>query len=227
MTVNEMHYMFKTDLNKLDSRNRNLHIPEIDYFLNRGYDLFVKSAFRNDGLLPTKEFELNQANIEDLKMLIVSNKELVATNKSSILPLDYMFHIESYALTNNKKCNKRLRCYQVQHDDLHRESTTSNSSFFWEECNITFEQNKVVFYETDFTVDKYLLSYIKKPKLIHNAAQYNNGTYQWFDGTILTGTSNCELTFTAHSKIVAIAVYLAASSLELPTVNQRLTETNL
>ena len=70
------------------------------------------------------------------------------------------------------------------------------------------------------------LVYIREPKLIHNAAQYNGGTYNYF-GTTLTGTANCELPMITHDDIVRIAVFLASRAIEQPTSNQKYEETKL
>ena len=44
MSVKDMHYDFKTKLNKLDSNlYRNLQIPEIDRKLNEAMFIFIKS----------------------------------------------------------------------------------------------------------------------------------------------------------------------------------------
>jgi len=226
MNIQEMHFAVKAGLNKLDSSYRNLQIPEIDWFLNQAQQVFVKACMpQSASLFLGREFELSQRTIDSISTLVTPTKIKVVDNIVP-LPKNYYFHVSSYVEASKGACSRTIRCYQVQHDDLHKESSNTASSFEWDECNISFENTGILCYVTDFTVSNMNLVYIREPKLIHNAAQYNNGTYNYF-GTTLTGTSNCELPVITHDDIVRIAVFLASRAIEQPTSNQKYEETKL
>ena len=226
MNVQEMHFAVKANLNKLDSSYRNLQIPEIDWFLNQAQMVFVKSCMpQSASLFLGREFEITQRTIDSIRTLVVPIR--ITTNSSFItIPENYLFYVSAYVDARKNTCSRTIRCYEVQHDDLHRESTNTSSSFEWEECNINFETGGIRCYTTDFTINSMDLTYIRQPKLIHNAVQYNGGTYNYF-GTVLTGTSNCELPAITHDDIVRIAVFLASRAIEQPTSNQKFEETKL
>ena len=226
MNIQEMHFAVKMGLNKRDSNYRNLQLPELDYFLNQAQQVFVKSCMpQSASLFSGREFEITQRSIDSIRVL-VTPKEITITDNVALIPNNYLYYVSSYVDAQRKACQRTIRCYEVQHDDLHKESTNTSSSFDWNECNISFEDKGIIFYTTDFTISKLKLVYIREPKLIHNAAQYTGGTYNYF-GTVLTGISNCELPVITHDDIVRIAVFLASRALEQPTSNQKYEETKL
>lgn len=226
MTIREMHYAVKSGLNKLDSNHRNLQVPEIDWFLNQAHDVFVKSCMpQNASLFIGREFETSQRTIDSISVLV---KPVVLPIVETVvsIPKDYYFYVNSYVTATKNNCTRLIRCYTVQHDDLHQESSNTVSSFEWDECNMNFEEGGIRLYPSDFKVTKFNLVYVRKPKLVYNAKDYNNGTYDYF-GTTVTGTSDSELPIVAHDDIVRIAIFLASRAIELPTSNMKYEETKL
>lgn len=226
MTIKEMHYAVKTGLNKLDSNHRNLQVPEIDWFLNQAHDVFVKSCMpQSASIFLGREFETSQRTIDSISVL-VQPVVLSIVEELVSLPKDYYFYVNGYVEAVKDNCTKLIRCYTVQHDDLHKESANTVSSFEWEECNINFEAGGIKVYPSDFKINKLNLIYIRKPKLVYNAADYNNGSYDYF-GINVSGTSDSELSVIAHDDIVRIAIFLAARATEQPTSNMKYEETKL
>jgi len=226
MNIGEMHFAVKMGLNKRDSSYRNLQLPELDWFLNQAQQVFVKACMpQSASLFLGREFEISQRSIDSIRVL-VTPIDIAINNNIALIPNNYLYYVSSYVDARREACKRTIRCYEVQHDDLHRESANTSSSFDWNECNISFEDKGIIFHTTDFTVSNLKLVYIREPKLIHNAAQYIGGTYNYF-GTALTGTSNCELPVITHDDIVRIAIFLASRALEQPASNQKYEETKL
>ena len=70
------------------------------------------------------------------------------------------------------------------------------------------------------------MSYIRKPKYIHNAQAFRNGTYQLPSGAVLTGTNDCELPEHTHREIVDIAVAMVSGELLSPDFQMKLSKLN-
>lgn len=227
MTAREMHYDFKQKLNKIDSQKyRNLLVPEIDWKLNEAQDIFVKTIAqpRNDSDIG---FETNQRTIEDIITLVVDQNEQNGTcinvttydlgKYVALLPDDYWFHIKSRAIASKGKClNVKLTCIPRQHDDLHEVSPFDKSSFEWRYVNFEFNKDGVVLFAEDFTISRYCLSYIRTPRKIWNAQDFQGGQYRALDGTLLTGSQDCELPLKTHREVVDLAVLIATGDLQIP-----------
>ena len=228
MTAREMHYDFKQKLNKIDSQKyRNLLVPEIDWKLNEAQDIFVKTIAepRTESQLG---FESNQRTIEDIITIVVDPNQteggcitptIYDTGKYlAPLPDDYWFHIKSRVIASKGAClNKQLVCFPRQHDDLHEISPFDKSSFEWRQVNFEFNKDGVVLF-TDgvFTISKYCISYIRTPRPIWNAQDYQGGQYRALTGVMLTGMQNCELPEKTHREIVDLAVLIATGDLQIP-----------
>lgn len=227
MTAREMHYDFKQKLNKIDSQKyRNLLVPEIDWKLNEAQDIFVKTIAepRNDSSIG---FESNQRTIEDIITIVVDpnqveggciNTTIYDTGKYlAIIPDDYWFHIKSRAIASKGPCqNVKLTCIPRQHDDLHEVSPFDRSSFEWRYINFEFNKDGVVLFAPDFTVSQYCMSYIRIPRPIWNAQDYQGGQYRALNGQMLTGSQDCELPVKTHREIVDLAVLIATGDLQIP-----------
>lgn len=228
MNAREMHYDFKQKLNKIDSQKyRNLYVPEIDWKLNEAQDVFVK-MIAEPRFAKQIGFESNQRTIEDIITIVVDQNEQSNTCITTTiydtgkylapLPDDYWFQIRSSAIASKGTClNVKLNAKQQQHDDLHETSPFDRSSFEWRVVN--FEYNKdgiVLFTDGTFTISKYCLSYIRNPRMIQNAQDYQGGTYTTLAGTVLTGSQSCELPRKVHSEIVDIAVLITTGDLQIP-----------
>lgn len=226
MTSREMHYDFKQKLNKIDSQKyRNLLVPEIDWKLNEAQEIFVK-AIAQPRLANQIGFEVNQRTINDIRTIVIDQKPadgIVPTvfDESSfiaILPEDYWFLAKATVLATKGTCvDVTLKTREVQHDDEHELSPFDRSSFEWRISNIRFNKDGIrIFTDSTYTINKILLEYLKEPRMIHNAADFQGGTYNTLDGTALTGTQDCELPKMVHKEIVDLAVLITAGDLSLP-----------
>lgn len=240
MTVQDMHYDFKSKLNKIDSQQyKNLKIPEIDRYLNEACGIFVKLVAQpriNNHL----GFEVNQRSIDDIRTLVVEKPitsfliqpdepGFVARTFKAALPEDYMFYVSSNAIISKEDCSDRKATIHIrQHDDKFEESPFDDSSFEWKEINGVFEGNYLRFYLNSFTLKKINLTYIKKHAYIHYAQGFQpGGTYTLPSGVVLTGTQNCELPEHTHSEIVDIAVLIATDNLKIPDYQIKQAKLNL
>lgn len=221
MTIQEMHYHVKKKLNKVDSQQfRNLLVPELDIALNEAIDIFIKIVafprFRTQ-----LGFEKSQRTIDDIRPLVESehypeNQIDVVDNQAS-LPENYMFYISSFAKAVKGSCSGNIDIKIVQHDDRPESDPYSKSSFEWREINAEFNSRGIRLYnDGSFEISKLCLSYIRKPKYIHNAESFNPEGYISPSGTPYVGRQNCELPDHTHSEIVDIAVMLLSGELKNP-----------
>ena len=225
MNVRGMHYDVKQKLNKIDSQQyRNLRVPEIDWNLNEAYEIIVKSIAQprlNDHL----GFEINQRSIDDLRTIVINDFPLIPINiddKSYYveLPEDYLFYISSSVSLTKEGCSTRKATIKVrQHDDEFDTDSFSNSSFEWKEVNITFYENKIKIHtDGTFVPTVFYLNYIRQHAYIHNAQDFlPTGSYTLPDGTVLTGSQDCELPNHIHREIVDIAVLIITNNLDSPS----------
>jgi hypothetical protein len=239
MTIKDMHYDFKRKLNKVDSQSqRNLLVPEIDWVLNEAQEVFIDliAEPRFEGFLG---FEKNQKAIDDLKSLVVNNELQLLTDNgdgtfSVPLPDDYRYYLNSHVKATKGVCEeRRLDVFIKRHDSLFEKSPFDNSSFDWEVVNCLFVGNGnntsslKIFTDNDFVVNKFFLSYLRKPLYMHNAQDFNNNQYKLPNGTLLTGTQNCELPEHTHREIVDIAVMIVTGDIQAPDLQQRILKVNL
>ena len=235
MDVKAMHYDVKVKLNKVDSqRYRNLRIPEIDWALNEGQEVFIK-RIAEPRIKNGFGFEVNQRGIDDIREIVVNSiTPLTSTpfdNTSFVvnLPDEYMFYLSAYVEMQKSECIDKGRLLIKQHDDEHEESPYDQSSFEWREVNARFfEQGLRIFTDGTFVVNNICeLNFIRKPAYIHNAEDYVGGTYNLLDGTALTGTQDCELSEHTHREIVDLAVLILTGQMQLPDYQIKRDKLNL
>lgn len=228
MNAREMHYDFKQKLNKIDSqKNRNLIVPEIDWKLNEAQEVFVK-MIAQPRLRSQVGFEVNQRAIDDIRSIVINQTLQQANcitlsqydNSSFIgtLPSDYWFFVGGKVYATKGNCtNKRLAVREVQHDDEQDLSPFDRSSFEWRISNLRFISTGIrVFTDGTYTLNQLCIDYIKKPRRIHNAQDFQGGSYTTLDGITLIGTQSCELPEMVHKEIVDLAVLITAGDLSLP-----------
>lgn len=232
MTAKEMHYDFKQKLNRIDSQQyRNLKVPEIDWKLNEAQELLVK-MIAQPRLQSRLGFETSQRVIDDISTLVVNqNYDTGQTvvpfphitgggdeTYLAALPDDYWFYIKSFAYTTKGNCSLyKLRTVITQHDDESELSPFNKSSFEWKVVNIRFIREGIRLYtDGTFIINKLCLDYLLKPRIIHNAEDWVNGSYDTLDGITLTGTQDSELPSGVHREIVDLAVLITAGDLSLP-----------
>lgn len=228
MTIQEMHYDFKMKLNKVDSQTyRNLRIPEIDWALNEGYELFVKMV-AEPRVRNMLGFEMSQRNIDDISPLVKKDTIGIINNTSS-LPADYWHFLKGYVEMEKSPCGTAsARLHIRQHDDEFEESEFDKSSYEWRIVNGVFTEDGIEFFtDGTFTANNVTLSYLRRPLYIHNADNYQGNTYNLPDGTVLAGTQDCELPFHTHREIVDVAVLIVTGQLQMPDYQLKLAKLNL
>lgn len=221
MFIEDMHYDFKKKFNKIDStQNKNLLIPEIDWTLNEAQNVFLDMV-AEPRIKNFLGFERTQKNIDDIKALVVNEKSL---NTSSLdkesfivtLPPEYRYFIRGQAMLSKGSCkDKKARIYVEQHNNEFETSPFNVSSFEWREVNALFTEKGLKLYtDSSFTIDSVILSYIRKPKYMHNAKNFREGGYKLPSGELLQGKQDCELSDQCCREIVDIAVAISAGEIQ-------------
>jgi len=223
-----MHYSLKKRLDKIDSNQyRNLKIPEIDITLNEALSLYIK-IIAEPRMRSYLGFEANQRSIDDLKNIVETGVPIPVSNNIIELPDNYLFYIKGSLSISKGSCeNKKASLKIRQHDDNFNSSPFDKSSFEWREVNGVFNNKGIELFTEDFTVNEAYISYIRKPLYIHNAEDYGSGSYRLLDGTVLTGTQDCELSDHTHSEIVDLAVLIISGELNLPNYQANLNKFKL
>lgn len=218
MTIEEMHYSFKMGLNRGNSQiNRELLIPEVDFYLNQGMNMFIKMIAQprvNNNYLG---FEKSQRNIDDIKALVLRGVPLAIVSDKIELPTNYLFFISARVLVEKKGCKDKTIVLKIQQqDDVFEYDNFYKSSFEWEEINGVFVNNSIELVYENFIAKTAYLSYIKKPVYIHYAEGYNQNGYRDINNNLLTGKVACELSSQCHQEIVDLALELCSRDLSLP-----------
>lgn len=220
MNIKEMQYDLKLKLNKIDSSQyKNLLIPEMDWKINEAIDIITKNIAQ-PRYSQTQGFELNQRNIDDIRTLVLDNvqRQVTRINEKTYfvtLPLNYMFYISSKVTIRKGSCVvTNVRCFTKQHGDLFEDSPFDNSSFEWEDVNITFYDKGIKIYtDGTFEITDFQLDYIRRPILVHNAEDHSPTGYKNLQGVQLTGHQDCDLPEHMHREIVDMAVLIITGDL--------------
>lgn len=232
MAIADLEYAFKSKINKVDSaQNKNFLIPEIDLALNEGMELFIK-MIAQPRLKKDYGFEKNQRSIDDIRTIVMDSVSCPLVQGSSdnyALPADYWFFVKGYVEMSKGACTDEIgRLYIRQHDDEFEESPFDRSSFEWREVNGVFTSNGIKLYASGFSVTDLLLTYIRRPLYMHNAAGFDAVTgYKSPSGVAYTGTQDCELPVGTHSEIVDLAVLIAIGKINSPEYQLKLNQLNL
>lgn len=235
MVIRGMHYDAKQKLNKIDSQQyRNLRVPELDWKINEAYEIFVKSIAQ-PRIKNHLGFETSQRSIDDIRTIVVDDYSITPSKLDEYtysveIPKDYMFYVSAKAVIGKEGCTDRIAtCIPRQHDDKHELSPFDNSSFEWKEVNIRFYKDGIkVFSDGTFTIKKIRLDYIRKHAYIHNAQDFlPTSSYTLPDGTVLTGTQDCELPDHTHREIIDIAVLIITGDIQSGDYQLKQAKTNL
>ena len=74
MTIRELHYQFKINLDRVDSlSNPDFNAAEVDWLLNEAQLIFVKQRMSSRSNSKQKGFEESQKRIDDLGNLVIKN----------------------------------------------------------------------------------------------------------------------------------------------------------
>lgn len=224
VVIEKLHYLFKRGVDKIDSqRNRNFYIPEIDLYFNEAYILLIKTIakprfFRGLG------FEINSRTTSDIHTMVATDFSLAVADNIVELPLDYLYDIKHQALISKGNCKevKTRKVAVYQHADDYNNNPFFRSDFDWRELAVVMNDKGIELMVDDFTVDEYLLSYIKKHSYMHYAEGYEGGSYIDLDGNTLTGKQDCLLPEPACYDLVDIAVYLALGDINSPELQTKI-----
>lgn len=219
MTVAEMHIEFKVGLDKTDSLNYpNFEPEEIDLWLNRAQDRFVKQRYSHD---PKNEtFELTQKRTDDLRRIITEVTLNPSVTQTPVKPNGILFELpdgtvggpDIYWFAVNEECEIRYQdcngswiderngVYAIQHDDYNK---LVDDPFNKPTKDVILRLMHGRFAEliTDgnFTINRYFLRYVRQPDRID-----------------LPNSVNCELADHTHAEIVAAAVTMALENIASP-----------
>lgn len=217
MTIQDMHYDFKKKLNKVTNNSfRNLTIPEIDWTLNEAVELFIKLV-ANPKVKHPLGFETTQRTISDIRNLVKEDETIPVINNIAKIPEDYFEYASAYCKISKGECKAdSTKLFIRRHNDDFENSLFDKSSFEWRTVNAVFVDKGIKIYADDFTVNELCMTYIRKPKYIHNAQGFKGSKYALPNGTVLSGTQDCELPDTTHREIVDIAVMIVSGELQMP-----------
>jgi len=226
MTIKEMHYDFKVKFNKIDSQQRrNLLVPEIDWLLNEATAVFI-------GIIafPRKKthlgFEKNSHwGFEDIYTIVEEGTWTNVTNNVIPIPAEYMHYAKGRVKMTSTKCPTPVEgnLLVFKHEDLVEDNTLYNTSYNWREAVALFNSKGIeILPEPETTVTQVKLGYIKKPRYIHNAQDFNASGYKLPSGVTLTGTVDSELPAHVHREIVDIAVMLAANNIQVSDLQAKI-----
>lgn len=178
------------------SARRSFQTQEIDWLLNEAQVQFVLLRLRSQGLPE------GQRNLDDLRPLF-KDETVIPVNNEASFPPDLFLTVKVEAKVTKEGCGtKRIRVFNMAHDDTHERDTFVQSSFEWEELNAEYRQGKLFLFPTDFVINEVYFTYIKNPPLMYYALQ----PYRLPSGDLLSGIVDCELPQHTHNTIVDMAV---------------------
>lgn len=175
-SIKEMHYQFKSKLNKIDNvSNIGYKVPEIDWRLKRAEIQLIKERISQSNHLSAGVFEFNNRAIDDLKNIVkrTTITDLLEENNDYFveLPNDYFYFIECTAECTKNNVTKNIRCFV--RNNIEEIFAFNTTSFEWEEINLIFiDKGFVLMTDGTFTISKLNFKYIKVPSLFHNAEDY-------------------------------------------------------
>jgi hypothetical protein len=221
MTLTQMHIEFKVGLDKTDSLNYpNFEPEEIDLWLNRSQDRFVKQRYTHDPKGET--FEETQKRTDDLRTIVTEitlppSAIQTPTKPNGILfdlpngivggPTIYWFAINEecdirYADCNGSWVTERTGVYALQHNDYNK---VIDDPFNKPSQGVILRLMHGTWAEllTDgsFTITSYYLRYLREPIRLD---------------IINFPAVDCELADHTHEEIIAGAVTLALENIASP-----------
>ncbi len=212
MTIGDAHQAFKLELDKIDSLNYpNLLPEEIDYFLNKAQENFVKQRYGNTNN-KRQSFEQSQKRTDDLKALV---KNAILTPASNVpdnidpnaqfveLPVDYWFTVQERCKIGHPTCHNTSIIETVEVDVIDHDNFNKIISNPFRKPNnskvlriMAYNQTELI-HAPQVTIFEYYLRYLKKPIQVS-----------------LSGNITFELSDHTHEEIVNEAVSLALESIE-------------
>ena len=227
MTVAEMHIQFKVGLDKTDSLNYpNFEPEEIDLWLNKAQEKFIKTRYSHD--IKRETFEETQKRTDDLRAVVVDATPQLAAIQQPIKPNGVLFHLPDgtfgglpiYWFAINEECDvewkncrgqivyRRKRVKPIQHDDYNKMiGDPFNKPSKNKIVRLMHGKNAELIGDGSFEIIRYHLRYIKRPEQMS-----------------LANNNDCELADHTHSEIVTTAVGMALENTANPRFQTHLAE---
>jgi hypothetical protein len=243
MTVDEMHIEFKVGLDKTDSLNYpNFEPDEIDLWLNRAQDKFVKQRYGHD--MKGENFEETQKRTDDLRE-VVTDATLPPTagdfgskpnSTTFILPDDvevlaggkYWFAINeeceiSYIDCNGSSVTERKNVKPIQHDDYNKLINDPFNKPYRSKILRLMKGHLVELIGDDtFAITRYFLRYIKEPVRINlEILGIDDDEVE----IVIEAGVDCELADHTHVEIVNLSVSMALENIGSPRYQTSMIET--
>lgn len=216
MTVQELHYAVDQGLQKVGSYAYDNFLPEeVDYWLNRAQERFVKDRAFTSADVKGLGFAGNQKRLDDLREIITNDYTDNVAGAVGVeyqeydLPLDYMFLINIRALIRFNRCEPatassptktvpvRLianhEVYYIQQDPFARSNVDSATAILSDNDIKVFQNSE------NFILEGISLDYIRTPQQID-----------------LQLNQTSELAEHTHQEIVDIAVKTILEAIESP-----------
>ena len=220
MTIAEMHIEFKVGLDKTDSLNYpNFEPEEIDLWLNKAQDKFVKQRYSHD--IRDETFEETQKRTDDLRETIIQTMieptaPTGAEKPNGVLfglPSDYWFAINEECEIRYMDCNgslvtDRVGVKVIQHDDYNKIIKDPFNKPDRNQIVRLMHQNfSELISDGSLSIDRYFLRYLKEPITMS-----------------LSQDISCELANHTHTEIVTMAVGMALENTANPRFQTHMVE---
>tara|TARA_R110002012_G_scaffold261340_2_gene443232 strand:+ start:14279 stop:14974 length:696 start_codon:yes stop_codon:yes gene_type:complete len=226
MTVAEMHIQFKVGLDKTDSLNYpNFEPEEIDLWLNRAQNRFVKTRYSHD--IKQETFEETQKRTDDLREVVVETTIFPSAVQTPVKPNGTLFDLPIgnndlpiYWFAINEECGiqylnctngmvtERKNVKPIQHDDYNKIQTDPfNKPNKGKIVRLMHGDTVELISDGTFVIGSYILRYIKQPETIS-----------------LANNNDCELAFHTHEEIVDSAVTMALENIASPRFQSHMVE---
>jgi len=226
MTLAEMHIEFKVGLDKTDSLNYpNFEPEEIDIWLNRAQDRFVKTRYVHNN--KTETFEETQKRTDDLRTIVtevtlIPSATQVPTKPNGILfdlpngtlgPDIYWFAINEECEIRYEDCNgswvdERTGVYATTHNDYDKmvddPFNKPNKDVVLRLMHGTWAE---LITDGSYTINRYFLRYVRQPIRLD---------------IVTFPTMSCELAEHTHAEIVDMAVTLALENIASPRLQSHM-----
>jgi len=217
MTVQEMHYAVDQGLQKVASSVYDYFIPEeIDFWLNRAQERFIKQRLYRQTDPKKLGFEGNVKRMDDLRLLITVDYTDGVTPDATVdfinfdLPIDYMFLVNARVTFHVNHCGE-----QVDTDDP---ETTRDLRIVEQDKLYQHQQNPFAKTKPEFPLgavyDDEVRVFQDNEKFILKTLHLDY-LRQPVDITLSTSV-DCELAEHTHHEIVDLAVKSIIEAIESP-----------